>query len=71
MNEIQTITLKIAGMTCQGCARSVSRVLRGVKGVASAEVALESAEAMIAFNPEQVTPAQLKAAVYEAGYEVS
>jgi copper chaperone len=69
MGKMQNKTLKVKGMTCQGCARSVTRVLQGVKGVASAEVSLENAEAKVAFDPAQVSLAQLEAAVEEAGYE--
>ena len=66
---METVTLKVNGMTCQGCARGVTRVLQGVKGVASAEVSLENAEAKVAFDPGQVSLAQLEVAVEEAGYE--
>ena len=56
-------------MTCQGCARSVTRVLQGLKGVASAEVSLDAAQAKVTFDPAQVDFAQLKAAIEQAGYE--
>jgi copper chaperone len=58
-------------MTCQGCARSVTRVLQGLKGVASAEVALDAAQAKVTFDPAQVDLAQLKAAIEQAGYEAA
>ena len=56
-------------MTCQGCARSVTRVLQGLKGVGSAEVSLDAAQAKVTFDPGQVDLAQLKAAIEQAGYE--
>jgi copper ion binding protein len=67
--EVETITLKVNGMTCQGCVRSVTKALQGVDGVASVEVSLEQAEAKVSYNPREVSVERLKAAVDDAGYE--
>ena len=61
--------LQVNGMTCEGCARSVARMLKRMNGVASAEVSLDKAEAKVAFDPRQVSIAQLKAALEMAGYQ--
>ena len=37
---MEQTTLTIGGMTCGGCVATVTRVLRAVPGVASAEVSL-------------------------------
>jgi copper chaperone len=66
---METISLKVGGMTCQACVRSVKRVLERVPGVSSAEVDLASGAAKVTFDPAQAKPATLKAAVEEAGYE--
>ena len=66
---METATLKVGGMTCQGCARSVTRVLQGLKGVASAEVSLDAGQAKVTFDPAQVDLTRLKAAIEQAGYE--
>jgi copper chaperone len=68
---VETATLKVEGMTCQGCVRSVTRVLQGLKGVASAEVSLDAAQATVTFDPAQVDLARLKAAIEQAGYEAA
>ena len=67
---MQTATLKIRGMTCGGCVASVERVLRGLDGVGRAEVSLENGEATVQFEPARVKPAELEAAIEDAGYEV-
>jgi len=67
---MQTVTLKISGMTCQGCVRSVTKVLQNVPGVESAEVSLERGEAKVAYDPARAATAGLTAAVEDAGYEV-
>jgi copper chaperone len=69
---METVTLKVQGMTCAGCVRSVKKVLEGVSGVRSAEVSLERAEARVELDPVGaggVDIAALKAAVEAAGYE--
>jgi copper chaperone len=69
---METVTLKVEGMTCAGCVRSVKRVLEDVPGVRSAEVSLERAEARVELDPVAgggVDIAALKAAVEAAGYE--
>ena len=45
---MQHITLNIDGMTCNGCVASVTKILQGVDGVASAEVSLADKRAEVA-----------------------
>jgi len=66
---VETVTLRVDGMTCQGCVLSVTRVLLGVPGVRHAEVSLERAQATVEFDPGQVSTAALKQAIAAAGYE--
>jgi len=60
-------TLKIEGMSCGHCVRSVSAALKGVPGVEEAQVDLATAIATVRHTPE-ASAAQLKAAVEEEGY---
>ena len=64
------LTLSITGMTCGGCVRSVTGVLQALPGVESVSVSLEQAQAQVHFDDAQVTPAQLAAAVEDAGFDV-
>jgi len=66
-----TVTLQVSGMTCQGCVRSVTRVLQSVPGVSQAEVALENGQATVSFDPAEVSIDMLKAAIEEAGYQAA
>ena len=67
---MESTTLKIRGMTCGGCVASVQRVLNELDGVERADVSLASNEAKIEFDASRVKPADLEAAVEDAGYEV-
>jgi copper chaperone CopZ len=58
--------LSIKGMTCSGCASTVTRVLSQVPGVISAEVDLANARA---FVEGPVQPEALVAAAEAAGFD--
>ena len=68
---MQTVTLGINGMTCGGCVRSVTNVLKAQDGVAKAEVSLEKKNAVVDFDPSKVGVDQLKRSVEEAGFEIA
>lgn len=68
---METITLKVNGMSCGGCVKSVTNVLQGLPGVAKAEVTLQPGEARVEFDPARVTRDQMAAAIAEAGFEAS
>ncbi|MFH2017511.1 MAG: heavy metal-associated domain-containing protein [Pseudomonadota bacterium] len=61
-------TLKIEGMTCGGCVRSVEKALAGVAGLKSAKVDLGKAEALIE-TEAGADPARFLSAVEDAGYD--
>ncbi|HEY9899965.1 MAG TPA: heavy metal translocating P-type ATPase [Pantanalinema sp.] len=67
--EIEQADFGIRGMTCASCAGRVERALRKVPGVQEATVNLADEHASVTFAPGSVSPAQLEAAVKDAGYE--
>jgi copper chaperone len=64
---MQTIHLKITGMSCDACVSHVRKALETVPGVSSATVDLAAQEATV--QHEGADPAKLVAAVVEEGYE--
>ncbi len=62
--------LMIEGMMCQNCVKHVTHALDGIPGAADVQVGLENKKATVNV-PESVTDEALKAAVTEAGYEVT
>ena len=66
----KNLTLPVTGMTCASCASRIERGLKKVGGVESAQVNLASEQAMITFDPQQVQPHDLVAAVERTGYGV-
>lgn len=59
-------TLRITGMTCAHCVAAVTKALKSVPGVASADVRLDRQEGIVT-GP--VEGKQLIKAVEEAGYQ--
>jgi copper chaperone len=66
---METITLEVNGMTCDGCVRSVTKALKALPGVGDVEVSLAKAEVRIAYTPREMSIERLKAAIDDAGYE--
>ena len=62
--------LGITGMTCASCSGRVERALNKVEGVLEATVNLATERASVAYLPDTVSPADLKAVVRETGYDV-
>ena len=61
--------LKIGGMSCQHCVKTVTDALVELEGVQRAKVNLRKGEAIIRFDKLRIAPADLKAAIMEAGFE--
>jgi copper chaperone len=69
--QMETTVLKVNGMTCGGCVRSVQNVLESIQGVSSAEVSLEKAQATVTYDPAQADVNRMKEGVTDAGYQVA
>ena len=66
---METVELKVEGMDCEGCVKSVTRMLSGVAGVQSVDVSLEKALARVTYDPAKSGTAELKRAIERAGYK--
>ena len=55
-------------MDCDGCVKSVTRMLSSVAGVREVEVSLAEARAKVTYDPAKASVAQMKKAVERAGY---
>ena len=66
---MDTIELKIDGMSCEHCVARVKKALAAVSGVSSAEVRLDAASATV--TGDNVSFDDLVQAVDRAGYTAS
>lgn len=67
---MENVVIKVGGMSCGGCVKSVTAALKGVAGVGEAEVSLDSGTARVSFDPAVASREDLVRAVEEAGFEV-
>lgn len=67
---MKTVTFKVEGMTCGGCAKSVTRVLTELVGVQSAQVSHSEAKAEVVFDETVVTESMLVETIEDAGFDV-
>jgi len=68
MASMTITTYHVQGMTCGHCVRSVTEEISEVDGVASVDVSLEDGTAIVSGTAD---PDAVRAAVTEAGYEVT
>lgn len=66
---METLRLFVTGMTCAGCADTVTRALHAVDGVIAVDVSLDSSTATIQLDPKQTSVEALAQAVQRAGYD--
>lgn len=63
--------LKINGMSCQHCVKTVTDALTELPGVQRAKVNLRKGEAVVHFDESCVSTANLTEVITEAGFETS
>ena len=70
--EVRTekVDIPVGGMTCASCVATIEEALKQTEGVVSANVNLATERATVEYVPTQVTLADLKKAIIDAGYEV-
>ena len=69
-NQITKQTFPIADMSCAACAAKVDKVLNNTPGVSRAAVNFAAATALVEYDPAQCSPAALREAVRQAGYDL-
>ena len=67
---MQTETLNVTGMTCNGCTTKIAHALNAIAGVHEVVVSLPDSEAAVRYDEHLTTPEKLKLAVKGAGYGV-
>jgi len=62
--------LKVQGMSCGGCVKSVEKVLRAIDGVKNVQVSLENANVNIDYDTGKTDTVAFKSAIVDAGFEI-
>jgi mercuric ion transport protein len=66
--QLETVELKISGMTCEACAGTVKYALNRTLGVAEAEVEYPAGRATVKYDPTLTDTAKVIEAVNATGY---
>ena len=65
----RTVTIRVKGMRCGNCSSSVAKALKATQGVQEAQVSSEKGEAVVTFDDEKVTEAQLREVIDATGFK--
>jgi len=65
------VDIKVSGMTCGGCERSVQNALTSRKGVTAAKADRNAGIVSVEFDPAQIERPALEKAIQEAGFKTA
>ncbi|HAQ65609.1 MAG TPA: hypothetical protein DCR43_07145 [Bacteroidales bacterium] len=65
------VIIKVEGMTCTGCEKTIIKALRTTPGVADAAASWEAGIAKAQYDPAVATQDAIKAAIEAKGYKVA
>lgn len=65
--SLATATLKVEGLHCSACVKATTEMLKGVKGVKSAQVDLKTGKAVVRYDPKQANVKQMEQAINKSG----
>ncbi|GAA5904874.1 heavy metal translocating P-type ATPase [Sporobolomyces salmoneus] len=70
-SSMQTVTLKVEGMTCGACVASIEGGLKGQEGILNVTVALLAERAVIDYDAANWTPEKLAEEIEDMGFEAT
>ncbi len=68
---METVTLRVTGMTCGGCENAVKRALGRLEGVSEVTASHVEEKVGVSFDSAMVTPDQITARIAAIGYTVA
>ena len=69
-NNARRAILRVGGLHCEGCARTLRYALSSVAGVTEADVDFKNQRAIVVFDPAQADEAKLRKTIKDVGYRV-
>ncbi|MDC7994163.1 MULTISPECIES: metal-sensing transcriptional repressor [Flavobacteriaceae] len=67
--NMQTITLKIDNMVCQGCAEKITDILKELKGTKKIKTKVIKKLVQVEFNPDLINESEIETALTKSGYQ--
>ena len=66
----RTVTIRVGGMTCEGCAVAIEKALKETDGVLEARVSYEKGEAWVKYDDRKVSLRKLREVIKGTGFKV-
>ncbi len=70
VSKLKEIRLKISGMSCIMCSKTIEETLQGTPGIMGATVNYASEEANLSYNPEEISLDAIKEMIAQLGYGI-
>lgn len=67
--ESKSVTLKVTGMTCGGCANRIDKALSQKDGILEKEVKYPGDVAIVKYNPAKITEQEIISIIERTGYK--
>lgn len=67
---METIALKVEGMSCQHCVNAIEGSVGKLQGVSNVKVSLDQETVEVSFDNSKVTKEDLKNVIEDQGYDV-
>ncbi len=67
---MKSVTLKIEGMHCSGCAQNIKALVTSEAGVRGADVSFSDGRARVLYDPQTIREEQIVELIKRAGYQV-
>ena len=68
---MESVELKVEGMTCGGCVKSIQNALQSHEGVGSASANLDAKLVTVEFDPSVIQRDGIVQAIEDAGFDVA
>lgn len=67
---MEKTVIKVTGMSCEHCVKSIRKAVGSLEGVAGVEVNLDGKTVSVEYDPEKAGLDVIKQAIDDQGYEV-
>ena len=67
---MQSVILKVDGMSCEHCVKAVSSTVGALDGVSKVVVDLATKSVEVEFDPARVSQEKIESAIEDQGYDV-
>lgn len=68
-SQLSTLRVKIPSMDCSGCAVLIQKKIREQSGIATVAVSFQKREAIVRYNPSEITALKIISTIDETGFK--